>query len=566
MNIIEVIQGSEEWKAVRAKHFCASEAAAMLGFSKFMSRSELLNQKYTGIAPEVDANKQRLFDAGHASEAAARPIVEARINDELYPITCTLDVEGMPLLASLDGINLSGERIWENKLYNASLETAIIEGELSDHYWPQLEQGLLVSGADTCYFTTSDGTEKATIGIWYDSIPARRAQLIAGWRQFSYDLANYTHIEHAEKPKAEAVMSLPALSVQATGMVTRSNLPEFKAAAESYIASINTDLQTDQHFADAEATVKFCKATEEKLEVTKSAILAQTASIDEVIRTVTYIQEQLSKKRLVLKKLVESEKEARKREIITAAQNEIAEHVASLEKETSPIRLFPSGQKPDFAGAIYGKKSLASMRGAVNDALANSKIAADAVAKDIRAKLAWFSYVMAIEQNIYRGLFHDLQSLSAKPLEDFKLAVDHRVSVQKQAEANKLEAERARIQAQEEAKAKAAQDALLATERAKMEAEVRTKAELDALEFGARILENQAAAAIEERRENATPKQESTLATNSHNKSPSPIARQEAAQPSTKELTEHIAQHYGVSYGAACDWIMDAAETMRRAA
>ena len=68
-------QGSDAWHALRAKHFTASEASAMLGVSKYQTRADLLKRKATGLSEEVDAATQRRFDDGHAAEAAARPIV-----------------------------------------------------------------------------------------------------------------------------------------------------------------------------------------------------------------------------------------------------------------------------------------------------------------------------------------------------------------------------------------------------------------------------------------------------------------------------------------------------------
>ena len=68
MNIHNVTQGSPEWHALRAQHFTASEAPAMMGASKYQSRSELLALKKTGIAPEVSDAQQRLFDRGHETE------------------------------------------------------------------------------------------------------------------------------------------------------------------------------------------------------------------------------------------------------------------------------------------------------------------------------------------------------------------------------------------------------------------------------------------------------------------------------------------------------------------
>ena len=52
MKIIQLTQGSPEWHAHRAEHFNASDAAAMLGISPYMSRDELLKRMATGITPE----------------------------------------------------------------------------------------------------------------------------------------------------------------------------------------------------------------------------------------------------------------------------------------------------------------------------------------------------------------------------------------------------------------------------------------------------------------------------------------------------------------------------------
>lgn len=89
-------QGSLEWQAHRAKHFNASDAAAMLGLSKYKTRGELLREKATGIVPEVDDATQARFDRGHEIEALARPIAEEIIGSELYPLVYSADVDGLP--------------------------------------------------------------------------------------------------------------------------------------------------------------------------------------------------------------------------------------------------------------------------------------------------------------------------------------------------------------------------------------------------------------------------------------------------------------------------------------
>jgi predicted phage-related endonuclease len=47
MKILNLTQGSPEWLATRAQHFCASDAPAMMGVSKYKTRSDLLREKAT---------------------------------------------------------------------------------------------------------------------------------------------------------------------------------------------------------------------------------------------------------------------------------------------------------------------------------------------------------------------------------------------------------------------------------------------------------------------------------------------------------------------------------------
>lgn len=56
MKILNVQQGSAAWLALRATHRPASEAPIMMGVSTYMTRSELIKRRATGITPEVTAN------------------------------------------------------------------------------------------------------------------------------------------------------------------------------------------------------------------------------------------------------------------------------------------------------------------------------------------------------------------------------------------------------------------------------------------------------------------------------------------------------------------------------
>lgn len=452
-------QGSPAWHSARAKHLCASEAAAALGLSKYTTRDELLRQKATGLAEEVSPAKQRIFDAGHQAEALARPIAEGIAGTEFFPVVATREVDGMPLLASFDGIDLMDELIWENKLLNQSLVQQVQAGDLEPHYWLQLEHQLLVSGASRALFTTSDGTPEGTHPLWYESKPERRAQLIAGWKQFAADLAAWVPPEAKPAPVVgKTPDNLPALLIQVTGAVTASNLPEFKAHALEVFKGINRTLATDQDFATAESTVKWCADVESRLAAAKEHALSQTATIDELFRTIDDISAEARRTRLELDKLVKARKEEIRGEIVAGGITALREHIAQL-NAAMPAPYMP--QVPaDFAGAIKGKRTVESLRGAVNDELARAKIEASNIATRIHAN------VKTLEAS---GLVvPDAATLVLKAPDDLAAII----ATRKAAEQQRQEAERERIRAEEAARADREARAKLEPEQRAAQAEI----------------------------------------------------------------------------------------------
>ncbi|MGL4479810.1 MAG: lambda-exonuclease family protein, partial [Aeromonas veronii] len=191
---MQLQQGTAEWHAHRSKSFNASEAAAMLGLSPYKSRAELLREKATGIVPDVDPNTQARFDRGHEYEAAARELAEEIVGSELYPMVFSAEVDGLPLSASTDGITMLEDVTWEHKTLNQDLAAALDAGRIPEEYEPQMEQGLMLTGAEKCLFMASNGNKETMLYAWYESKPAVRARLLAGWKQFAEDLANYQHV------------------------------------------------------------------------------------------------------------------------------------------------------------------------------------------------------------------------------------------------------------------------------------------------------------------------------------------------------------------------------------
>jgi predicted phage-related endonuclease len=453
LKIHSVIQGSEAWHALRANYFTASEAPAMMGASKQMKRTELLSAKKTGLDRDVSWWVQKyLFDKGHEAEALARPILEARIGEDLFPVVGT---DG-DLLASLDGCTMLGETLFEHKMWNEQLAADVLAGNLDPHYYWQLEQQLLVSGAEKVIFVCSDGTEDNFVSMEYTPVPGRAATLIAGWKQFQADLLDFTPVEVVPEAVGKTPDSLPALRIEVTGMVTASNLEQFKAHSLAVFDSINTVLETDQHFADAEKTVKWCGDVEERLAAAKQHALSQTESIDALFRTIDEISAEARNKRLMLDKLVKARKISIREDIVMSAAKALQGHIDQINNSLGGKARMPA-VPADFAGAIKGKKSITSLRDAADSELARAKIAASQVGDSIRANLASLVELAAD----YVFLFNDVQQLVLKANDDLVALIKVRISEHKKAEEEKAEAQRLRIRNEElqriedEAKAKA---------------------------------------------------------------------------------------------------------------
>ncbi|MGQ5356478.1 lambda-exonuclease family protein [Xanthomonas arboricola pv. corylina] len=454
MKTVDLIQGSAEWHSHRATHLNASDAPAMLGCSPYKTRAQLVREVATGIGEEYDDATLQRFADGHRYEALARPIAEQIIGEDLYPCVGT---EGK-YSASFDGLTLLEETAFEHKSLNNDLRACMRdEGNgwgLPKHYQVQMEQQLLVSGAARVLFMASkwNGDElDEERHCWYASDAALRAELVAGWEQFEADVAAYEHVEKtAPVISGRAPDTLPSLHIAVTGMVTASNLAEFKASAMAVLDGINRDLQTDDDFANAEQTVKWCKGVEERLEATKQQILGQTADIDAVFRTMDDVAAEARRVRLELDKLVKVEKDNRRTQIVANGVQAVRDHYASINAGLDAHALaVPSSLQADIGAVIKGKKSISSMQDAVGTAAANAKIAASQQAERVRANVR----VLEMEMGTFAGLFHDrVQLCATKSPEDLRNLITARITEQKRVDEQRLEAQREKIRQEEAAK------------------------------------------------------------------------------------------------------------------
>ena len=443
MQIHQLTQGSPEWLAYRASHFNASDAPAMMGCSAYKTRSQLLHELATGQAPDVDPATQRRFDDGHRFEALARPLAEKIIGEDLYPVTGS---EGK-LSASFDGLTMAEDTAFEHKTLNDSLRYTPWDEGNGDHLPPQykvqMEQQLLVSGAERVLFMASKwkgGELVEERHCWYASDPAIRAQIVSGWEQFAKDLAAYVPPEVIVTAKATPQMGLPAVAIKVTGSIALiDNLDVVGAALTAYIERINKRPETDQDFADLEATVKTLKATEEALDAAEAGALAQTDSIDAMRKTVALYRETARSNRLLVEKLVKAEKENRRNKLLTEASQTLSDHIKGLNEQIG--KPYMPKIQADFQGVIKGLKSLDSMKDKLDTEVASAKIAANEAAQRIGANLVHLAGFAD-----YAASFPDVATLVQKSFDDFTAVVAVRVAAAKEEAAKREAAQAAKVE------------------------------------------------------------------------------------------------------------------------
>ncbi|WP_242890174.1 lambda-exonuclease family protein [Stenotrophomonas maltophilia] len=455
MKTVELIQGTPEWHAHRAAHFNASDAPAMMGCSPYKTRSQLVREFATGVAVEHDAATLQRFADGHRFEDLARPLAETIIGEELYPC---VGVDGK-FSASFDGLTLLEDTAFEHKSLNEDLRLAMHDGndDLPLHYQVQMEHQAMVSGAERVLFMASKWTGDELVEerhCWYVPNPELRAKIVAGWAQFEADVAAYEPAAVAAPVAAgRAPDQMPALRIEVTGMVTASNLAEWKDQAIAVFQGISTELVSDQDFADAETTVKWCGNIEEQLKAAKQHALSQTESIDLLFRTIDDIAAEARAKRLDLEKLVKRRKDERRTEIGNSARRAVQQHVLAINETLGEHAIpMPTTLVADIAEAMKGKRSFSSMQEAVDAVAANAKIDASQYADRIRANVA----ILAGHAE-HATLFADrVQLCATKAPEDLRNLVAARIAEHQQAEQARLDAEREKIREQEQAKAQEA--------------------------------------------------------------------------------------------------------------
>ncbi len=447
MHTHNIVAGTPEWHAHRSNFRNASDAPVVLGCSPYKTRTQFLDEKASGVAQAHDAGTVARFADGHRFEALARAIGEEILDDDLAPVVGSVG----SMSASFDGLNLMGKKPWEHKSLNNEIRASLTHQGRDSHlrndgtnlgklYRVQMEQQLLVCGDTKCLFSATrwDGdTLLEERHAWYHTDPALRAEILAAWEQFEEDLENHTPAIRVAEAVGRAPEMLPSLRIEVTGAVTSSNLAEFKEVALGAIRSVNRDLKTDADFANNAKAIKWCAAIEESVKAAKDR--ARTSSIEELHLALDEVSEEARILRIELERLDKARKENIRAELVADGVAGLKDYIAACNARLG--HPYMPTVAADFGAAIKGKRTIDSLRDAVNTTLANAKIEASAIADKIQFNLGTLS-----EELEYAFLFPDSHQIVLKAPEDCKALVANRINEHKAKEAAK--AERIRVEAE----------------------------------------------------------------------------------------------------------------------
>lgn len=458
MKFLDLKQGTGEWLAHRAACLNASDAPAMMGLSPYRTRADLLREKATGIVPEYDQGTLARFRAGHEAEDTIRPEVEQIIGEELYPVVGENVIDGLRLSASSDGLTMDGLTGFEHKLWNEALARAVQAGALPEtHFWQIVHQHA-VFGLERTMFVVSDGTPEHLAWCWVTVTDEQIRTLLAAWKQFQVDVANWQPDSTASVAVPNEPGTLPAVFVRVEGRVVSGDMRAHREAVTRWVSALPSKFETDQDFADGIAAVKACEKAEGDLKALSIQVRGQMASVDEVFRLIEEATKEIAGARLRIDKAVKAEKDRKRMEEVARGREVLAAHWAGL--NTRVGGLMPGAPIGGWGEAIKGLKTIASIRDAIDAELARAKIEANEIADRIDANIR--------AMGDHRHLFPDLAQVATKSVEDFANLLAARKAEAERRESERVERERilAEEQANAEREARAAVESAQQDQRA----------------------------------------------------------------------------------------------------
>ena len=231
--ILKLVQGSAKWHAHRAQYRNASESAAVMGASPWLTPYQFWLVR-TGRVEQVVTAPMR---HGTEMEPRARAAYEAQTGLIMQPLVLT---DG-DYSASLDGITLEGDLLLEVKCpykgQSSTLWQGVVAGDVPEYYAIQIQHQLMVAGADMAHLWVFDGSDGLLLEVARDE--AVMAIIRAAWDGFQIYLDSDTPPPLTDKDtftRDDPVWALAAVSYLNAKRKSEEATAMLEAAREQLVA------------------------------------------------------------------------------------------------------------------------------------------------------------------------------------------------------------------------------------------------------------------------------------------------------------------------------------------
>lgn len=166
--IIDVEQGSPEWHALRKTKITATDSCVIMGASHWKTKTQLYHEKLSNDPPMTpNARMQRGIDL----EPVARDLFNFKMSMDYKS---AVGIRGWAM-ASFDGMTPNWEyviplsrSIVEIKCPGEKDHAIALQGKVPDHYYPQLQHQMYVSGVKEAFYFSFDGIDGESITVKRD--------------------------------------------------------------------------------------------------------------------------------------------------------------------------------------------------------------------------------------------------------------------------------------------------------------------------------------------------------------------------------------------------------------
>lgn len=156
-------QNTPEWLQMRKEKVGASDAPVIMEVSPWKTPYQLWQDKLSTTVPTQNYAMMR----GHEMEPVARAAFEKTMDLLVTPMV-KIHPKHEWMMASLDGVDPSGEHIVEIKCAGKDDHALAVSGQIPQKYYPQLQHQLEVCQLERAYYFSFDGFNGVVVMVHRD--------------------------------------------------------------------------------------------------------------------------------------------------------------------------------------------------------------------------------------------------------------------------------------------------------------------------------------------------------------------------------------------------------------